>query len=1028
MTESKPSAREIFETLVELDSLEQRARMLAERCGGDDDLRMEVESLLEAHDQAGTFLESPPAAVSAAPLRPEVGSQVGPYRIREQIGEGGFGLVFVAEQLQPVRRTVALKLIKPGMDSREVVARFEAERQALAMMDHPHIAKVFDAGTTESGHPYFVMELVHGVPITDYCDQNSLTPLERIELFVAVCHAVQHAHQKGIIHRDLKPTNVLVTTLDGRPIPKVIDFGVAKAIHQQLTDATIYTRFHQMLGTPLYMSPEQAEMTSADIDTRSDIYSLGVLLYELITGTTPFDQRRLARAAFDEIRRIIREEDPPRPSTRLSESKDRLASIAAQRRTEPAQLSRIIQGELDWIIMKALEKERARRYATADNLAKDIERFLQHEPVEAGPVSRSYRLRKFARRHRASLVTGASLLGLLLAGTGVSTWQAIRASRAEAAAIDARQQEERARQAAVEEAERAERAAQAERTAKDEAEKRLGQLEKANQILASVFQNLDPGTEEKEGKPLRAILGDRLDEAIAQLSGDAIGDPRMTANLQVILGKSLIGLGLAERSVELLRQASDTLASVRGAADDETLAAMNALAAAHRLHGDLDQALKLLNQVVSQAEKKLGATHVETLIARQNLAVAYREAGKLDQALPYFEAIFADARRVLGPLDPQTLAIQDGLAVAYLRAGQRERAIELGEEILEPAKTVFGASHPKTIAALGNLASAYKSVGKFDRAISLQTKSWELSKARFGPEHPETLTALNNLGTLYWEAGQVDKAMPLLEDTLRLHEIRYGEDNPNLLGTQNNLALAYLSSEQPQKAVPLFKKVLRSAIVALGAEHPNTISTLNNLASSYMVAHEYEKGLPYLEQAAGVIERSGFQHQYTGRVTNNLSNCYEQLNRPADGERWLRQWLAVAKERDDPQSLVYSDAPAALGRNLLHQQRWADAEPYLQESLAIRQRNNPDSWVTFHNQSLLGEALLGQQKFEDAEPLLIAGYEGMAERESKIPGPLRGYLADALQRLVRLYENWQQPAKARQWQEQLDARRATQAK
>jgi len=438
MTDTKRSAKEIFLSVIEKESPAERAALLDEACAGDAALRQEVEALLSAHLKPDNPLERPafgPTVLSAS-IAERPGSMVGPYRLMEQIGEGGFGLVFVAEQQHPVKRKVALKVIKPGMDTRDVVARFEAERQALAMMDHPNIARVLDAGATETGRPYFVMELVRGIPITDYCDTNHLSPRERLELFITICQAVQHAHQKGIIHRDLKPSNVLVTLHDGKPVVKVIDFGVAKALNQALTDRTIYTRFAQMIGTPLYMSPEQAEMSGLDVDTRSDVYSLGVLLYELLTGSTPFDRQRLSQAAFDEIRRIIREEEPPKPSTRLSQSGALLPSLAALRRTEPARLSRMFHGDLDWITMKALEKDRTRRYETANAFAADILRHLNDEPVEASPPSTVYRLRKFTRKHRGPVIVASAIVAALLLGIVGTTTQMYRARAAETTAQD----------------------------------------------------------------------------------------------------------------------------------------------------------------------------------------------------------------------------------------------------------------------------------------------------------------------------------------------------------------------------------------------------------------------------------------------------------------------------------------------------------------------------------------------------------------------------------------------------------------
>ncbi len=378
----------------------ERSAYLNEACAGNDELRASVERMLAAQSAAGSFLERPAIADDATaqfeqPITERPGTVIGPYKLLQQIGEGGMGVVFMAEQTLPIQRTVALKIIKPGMDTRQVIARFEAERQALAMMDHPNIAKVLDAGTTESGRPYFVMELVKGVPITKYCDDKHLPLRARLELLLPVCQAVQHAHQKGLIHRDIKPSNVLVAEYDDKAVPKIIDFGVAKATAQKLTDRTMFTEFGQVVGTIEYMSPEQAKLNQLDIDTRSDIYSLGVLLYELLTGSTPFERKRLQEAAFDEMLRIIREEEPPIPSTRLSTTEG-LPNIAANRSLEPKRLTGLVKGELDWVVMKALEKDRNRRYDTANDFAADIQRYLHNETVLACPVSAMYRFRKFA--------------------------------------------------------------------------------------------------------------------------------------------------------------------------------------------------------------------------------------------------------------------------------------------------------------------------------------------------------------------------------------------------------------------------------------------------------------------------------------------------------------------------------------------------------------------------------------------------------------------------------------------------------
>jgi serine/threonine protein kinase len=537
-----PTVKRIFLEALEIADPDERARFLASSCDGDPSIRAQVDALLDAVEEAGTpagqsgesSMATPASTVVYGPIEESAGTVVGPYKLLEAIGEGGFGIVYMADQQVPVRRRVAVKIIKPGMDSRQVLARFDVERQALAMMDHPNIARALDAGTTSSGRPYFVMELVRGVPITDYCDRNNLSVDERLEIFIQICQAVQHAHQKGIIHRDLKPSNVLVTVNDGIPIPKVIDFGVAKAIHHQLTDKTLFTHFAEMVGTPLYMSPEQAEMTSLDVDTRSDIYSLGVLLYELLTGTTPFDKQRLNQLSFDEVRRIIREEDPPKPSTRLSTLGQKRTDVAARRASDPIRLRQVVRGDLDWIVMKALAKDRTRRYDTASTFATDVRRYLEHLPIEAHPPSVFYRSRRFVRRHRVAFTTVSLVLAALLVGTVMSVAQAIRATTAERITTQALETETQALIAAKD-AKRAE--SEERRIAQAKAAEAEANFRKARQAVDEYFTVVSESRlfDSPGFQPLRKQLLEGALRYYEEFVEQCKQDPRLQAELAATL-------------------------------------------------------------------------------------------------------------------------------------------------------------------------------------------------------------------------------------------------------------------------------------------------------------------------------------------------------------------------------------------------------------------------------------------------------------------------------------------------------------
>ena len=901
MNNTPDRTESVFAAAVALATAAERAAYLEQACAGDPNLRGRVEALLRAHERAGHLLDRPAPrsleSTGAFVAHEQPGVVIaGRYKLLEEIGEGGMGTVWVAEQTQPVKRKVAIKLIKAGMDSKSVVARFEAERQALAVMDHPNIAKVLDGGLTDTGRPYFVMEYVKGVPITQYCDTARLSVSERLNLFVQVCQAVQHAHQKGIIHRDLKPSNILVAPYDDKPVPKVIDFGLAKAMHHSLTEKTLHTAHETVLGTPLYMSPEQAQLNNLDVDTRSDIYSLGVLLYELLTGTTPLEKQRFKEAAWEEVRRIIREEEPPRPSARLS-STATLPSLAAGRQTEPARLTNLVRGELDWIVMKSLEKDRNRRYETANGFAADVLRHLAGEPVLAAPPSASYRLRKFVRKHRAGLLTATALGVLLVAGVAVSAWQAVLASQAEQVAVAAQQAateraegERQAKLDAEEQKTRALDAAVAEKSAKEQAQKRLKQVEKANDILGSIFENLDPREIARAERPLQAILVEKLGQAVEQLEGESIGDPLAVAAMQHKFGHSLLSLGEPGKAIMLLEKARATRQAKLGPEHPHTLTNMNDLALAYQAAGKLDRAVPLLEETLKLQKAILGPEHPHTLTSMNNLAMAYLDARKLDQALRLHEETVKHRKSKLGPEHPDTLTAMNNLAIAYHKAGKLDLALPLFEETLKLMKAKLGPGHPNTLNCMNNLALAYQGAGKLDLALPLFEETVKLFHGKLGPDHPSTHTSIINLGAAYGAANQGEKAAIILKGLVASQRTRAKPDDPLFAGHLARAARVLLKCRQYDTA----EAMLREGLAIREKKEPDAWTTFDMksmLGGALLGQKKYGEADPLLVAGYTGMKLHGPSIPPSGKfmlpeAIDRLIELYTATNKPDEVKKW----------------------------------------------------------------------------------------------------------------------------------------------
>jgi hypothetical protein len=967
-------AKSLFLAASELADPAARAAYLDRECGGNAELRERVEALLRA-DADEPSRPGPTQDYTVA--EPEPGAVIaGRYTLQEKLGEGGMGEVWVAKQTEPVKRKVALKLIKAGMDSKAVLQRFEAERQALALMDHPHIAKVLDGGLTADRHPYFVMELVNGLPLNKFCDEAKLTPRERLELFVPICQAVQHAHQKGIIHRDLKPGNILVTLIDGRPVPKVIDFGVAKATAGKLTDESLSTHFGAVVGTLEYMAPEQAGYSGEDIDTRADIYSLGVILYELLTGLRPIDSKRLKKAALTEMIRIIKEEEPSKPSTRLS-TDESLPSLASLRQTEPKKLMAMLRGELDCVVMKCLEKQRDRRYETANGLARDIQRYLADEVVEARPPSAGYRLKKFVKRHKGQVIAAGLVLFALLGGITGTAWGLVEARLSAEA-------ERLAKLDALEKEQLAVAAADKERTARLEEERQRRFAEAISRFVQDDFLALTSveGQErfagaEKHDLSKDTTLHQLLDRAAEKLRARQDLDPRIEAELCWIVGVNYRGAGEAAKGVPFLERAVALRKQVLGVDHEKTLNAHNSLAVCYHAAGKLDLALPLFEETLKLMKVKLGPDHPDTLHSMNNLAYGYQAAGKRDRALPLYEETLKLRKTKLGPDHPDTLNSMNNLATSYQAAGKLHLALPLLEETFKLTKATRGPNHPSTLSGMTNLASGYHDAGKLDLALPLLEEALKLKQARLGPDHPDTLLSMNNLAMGYRSGGRLDLALPLYEETLKLKKAKLGPDHPDTLLSMNNLAMGYRAAGKPDLALPLLEETLKVRKAKLGPDHPNTLNIMGNLAKAYLDLKQAEKATPLFEDfVAG-------QRKLTGADTTRFASLLAQII------------LELLNARQFPQ-----------------------AEKLLRECLAIRERKEPEAWTTFYTKSLLGGALLGQKKYADAEPLLLKGYEGMKARGKTIPktGGAELRIPEALDRLIELYTATNKPDEAKKWQ------------
>ena len=791
-------------------------------------------------------------------------------------------------------------------------------------MDHPNIARVMDAGTTLAGMPYFVMELVQGEAITDYCDKNRLNLRERLELFIPVCKAIQHAHQKGIIHRDIKPSNVLIRVLDGKPVPKVIDFGIAKAINQQLTDRTIFTQLGQIVGTLEYMSPEQAEMNGGNVDTRSDIYSLGVLAYELLTGSTPLQRSKLVERGYSELLRMIRETDPPKPSTRLKGSGIGLAGISELRKMDPTDLKRMVLGELDWIVMKAMDKDRGRRYGTSSDLARDVERYLADEPVEACPPSQLYLFRKLIRRNRGLAFASTLIFLALIFGVIGTTWGMVSANTAREAESKQRAISEQRRLLA----EKNQRAAVVQKQVAEAVQKFLQHdlLRQANakEQADSILEH-GGGFEIKENPTVKELL----DRAALELSPSKIDSkfpdqPTVQATILQTIGDTYLGIGEYDKAIEFLRRAIDLDTDLFGADQPETLSPMLSLACAYRERGQFSKTIPLIEKVLEGQVKLFGLDSPETLDSEFKLAIALRMASRLTEAVELFERVYSVQVKKLGFEHQDTLNTKNSLTWAsYIRDTNAAKAIATFEEIIAAQVRTLGEEHPDTLDTRGSHAVVFIDTHDMPRALELLTGVSDAYVRTLGAEHPETLTA------------------------------------------RHNVAVGYSSNGDSARAIAMFREIYAVEVQKLGEDHSLTRMTHAYLARILWHIGEREESLSLSRQIAGFVEKRKFRDEFDVRRMNVVINRFQEAAYYEEAENWWRRWLGALKSQPDSDRHLIAINLMGLGDNLLKQQKFAESEHALRESLALAEELAKTP-TTFYR----GLPHMGEDEISNAKKLL----------------------------------------------------------